>query len=68
MPREQPCYVPHVYEVLSGLQVLMLNDNDIKGDLSDAGVLKNLASLKKLQILEMGNLPGTPCLPRSLQQ
>lgn len=45
------------------VQVLMLNDNNVKGDLSDPAVLKNLASLQRLEILELGNLPGTPASP-----
>jgi hypothetical protein len=36
----------------------MLNDNAIKGDLSNPQVLKNLATLTRLEILELGNLPG----------
>ena len=48
-------------EHCGSVQVLMLNANNIKGDLSDANVLKNLAALERLEILELGNLPGAPC-------
>ena len=57
-----------LWTVCFGVQVLMLNANNIKGDLSDPDVLKNLAALERLEILELGNLPGAcsamvPVLP-----
>lgn len=45
----------------------MLNDNYIKGDISDPAILKQLQSLKRLEILELGNLPGARCPAGPLQ-
>lgn len=51
---------PHISadRVFPGLQVLMLNRNDISGDLNDPNVIKRFSQLPDLRYLELGNLPG----------